>query len=240
MATLQHVLETRTAEAAPELVERTRRRPAALLRLRPPSVRSPKARSASARCASTAADAARAVGLRRRRPVRSRSRRSRSSTRIPARWPSASGCSAATCTARTARTGSRRRRSAIRGAWRRRSTPRPKRSSREALSSARRVVVSTYNEPLITSEWAVAIFKEARAAGLMTAYVSNGNGTPQVLDYIRPWVDLYKVDLKSFDDRHYRQLGGRLEPILDTIRHCTQMGIWLDRHPADSRLQCLR
>jgi len=44
-----------------------------------------------------------------------------------------------------------------------------------------RVVVSTYNEPLITSEWAVAIFKEARAAGLMTGFVSNGNATRRVL-----------------------------------------------------------
>ena len=49
-----------------------------------------------------------------------------------------------------------------------------------------RVVVSTYNEPLITAEWAVAIFKEARAAGLMTGFVSNGNGTARVLDFIRP------------------------------------------------------
>ena len=62
----------------------------------------------------------------------------------------------------------------------------------------------------------------------MTAYVSNGNGTPRVLDYIRPWVDLYKVDLKSFDDKHYRQLGGRLEPILETIRALHEMGIWLE------------
>ena len=91
-----------------------------------------------------------------------------------------------------------------------------------------RVIVSTYNEPLITSEWAVAIFKEAKAAGLVTGYVSNGNGTPQVLEYLRPWVDLYKVDLKSFDDRHYRQLGGRLEPILDTIRRLHAMGFWLE------------
>jgi len=36
------------------------------------------------------------------------------------------------------------------------------------------VVVSSYNEPLITSEWAVGIFKAAKAAGLMCAYVSNG------------------------------------------------------------------
>src|SRR5437867_9355861 len=97
-----------------------------------------------------------------------------------------------------------------------------------ALEQGGEIMVSTYNEPLITSEWAVAVFKEAKAAGLMTGYVSNGNGTPQVLDYIRPWVDLYKVDLKSFDDRHYRQLGGRLQPILDTIRALHEMGFWLE------------
>jgi pyruvate formate lyase activating enzyme len=98
----------------------------------------------------------------------------------------------------------------------------------DALRQKARVIVSTYNEPLITSEWAVAIFKEARAAGLASAFVSNGNGTPQVLEYLRPWIDLYKVDLKSFDDRHYRQLGGRLQPILDTIRRLHAMGVWLE------------
>jgi pyruvate formate lyase activating enzyme len=98
----------------------------------------------------------------------------------------------------------------------------------EAVRLGGRVVVSTYNEPLITSEWAVAIFREARARGLMTGYVSNGNGTPQVLEYLRPWVDLYKVDLKSFDDRHYRQLGGRIDPILSTIRALYAMGIWVE------------
>ena len=98
----------------------------------------------------------------------------------------------------------------------------------EAIRQRGRVIVSTYNEPLITSEWAVAVFKEARSAGLMTGFVSNGNGTPQVLEYVRPWVDLYKVDLKSFDDRHYRQLGGRLQPILDTIRRLHEMDFWFE------------
>ena len=49
-----------------------------------------------------------------------------------------------------------------------------------------------------------------------------------MLEYLRPWVDLYKVDLKSFDDRHYRELGGRLEPILDTIRRLHAMGFWVE------------
>src|SRR5260370_9824257 len=69
----------------------------------------------------------------------------------------------------------------------------------DALRQRGRVIVSTYNEPLITSEWAMAVFKEVRAAGLVTGFVSNGNGTPQVLEYLRPWVDLFKGDLKRFD-----------------------------------------
>jgi len=98
----------------------------------------------------------------------------------------------------------------------------------DALRQGAKVLVSTYNEPLITAEWAVAVFKEAKAAGLKTAFVSNGNGTPQVLEYLRPWIDFYKVDLKSFDDRHYHQLGGRIGPILDTIRRLHALGIWLE------------
>ena len=98
----------------------------------------------------------------------------------------------------------------------------------EAIGQGAKILVSTYNEPLITSEWAVAVFKEAKAAGLLTGFVSNGNGTPQVLEYLRPWLDLYKVDLKSFDDRHYHELGGRIGPILDSIRRIHAMGLWLE------------
>lgn len=99
---------------------------------------------------------------------------------------------------------------------------------RDAVRVGARVVVSTYNEPLITSEWAVEIFRRAKEAGLATGFVSNGNGTPEVIDYLAPWVDLYKVDLKGFDDRHYRQLGGRLQPILDTITSLHARGIWVE------------
>ena len=99
---------------------------------------------------------------------------------------------------------------------------------RDAVAQGAKILVSTYNEPLITSEWAVAVFKEAKAAGLLTGFVSNGNGTPQVLEYLRPWLDLYKVDLKSFDDRHYHELGGRIGPILDSIHRIHATGLWLE------------
>ncbi|HVI07208.1 MAG TPA: AmmeMemoRadiSam system radical SAM enzyme, partial [Candidatus Binatia bacterium] len=99
---------------------------------------------------------------------------------------------------------------------------------RDALNQGAKILVSTYNEPLITSEWAVAVFKEAKASGLITGFVSNGNATPQVLEFLRPHLDLYKVDLKSFDDRHYHELGGRIGPILESIRRIYEMGLWLE------------
>src|SRR5258705_12705006 len=74
----------------------------------------------------------------------------------------------------------------------------------DAFRLGGRVIVSTYNEPLITSEWAIAVFKEAHVSGLVTGFVSNGNGTPQVLEYVRPWGDLSTWDLKSSADGPYR------------------------------------
>lgn len=97
-----------------------------------------------------------------------------------------------------------------------------------ALRQGAASIVSTYNEPLITVEWAVAVFRLARAQGLVTGFVSNGNATPEVLAYLRPWLDLYKVDLKSFDDRRYHELGGRLQPVLDSIRLIHEMGFWME------------
>jgi pyruvate formate lyase activating enzyme len=98
------------------------------------------------------------------------------------------------------------------------------------LALARRtpVITSTYNEPLITSEWSMAIFAEAKKQGLVTSYVSNGNATPEVLQALRPFVDLYKVDLKSFRDAHYRRLGGVLQNVLDSIAEIHRLGFWLE------------
>jgi pyruvate formate lyase activating enzyme len=88
------------------------------------------------------------------------------------------------------------------------------------------MVGSSYNEPLITAEWAVEVFKLAKPAGLRTAFISNGNATPQVLDYLRPWTDCYKIDLKSMSDRNYRQLGGVVDNILDTVKMVHERGFW--------------
>lgn len=99
-----------------------------------------------------------------------------------------------------------------------------------SLATARNIpiITSTYNEPLITSEWAAAVFRAAKPRGLLCSYVSNGNGTPEVLEYLRPLLDMYKVDLKSFRAERYRQLGGRLDTVLETIATLHRQGIWVE------------
>ena len=104
----------------------------------------------------------------------------------------------------------------------------PQRIVELALEHGCRVLTSTYNEPLITAEWAVEIFKLGRPHGLVGSFVSNGNATPEVLEYLRPHVELYKIDLKAFRDETYRKLGGVLENVLKTIRLTRQMGFWVE------------
>ncbi|MBI5386922.1 MAG: AmmeMemoRadiSam system radical SAM enzyme [Verrucomicrobia bacterium] len=102
----------------------------------------------------------------------------------------------------------------------------------QLVASARRegarVVVSSYNEPLITAEWAVAVFEAAKAEGFACAFVSNGNATPEALDFLQPWIVGYKVDLKGFDERRYRTLGGALEHVTETIKMVHARGIWIE------------
>jgi pyruvate formate lyase activating enzyme len=97
-----------------------------------------------------------------------------------------------------------------------------------AIQNRAPVIASSYNEPLITSEWAVEIFKEARPRGLKCAFISNGNGTPEALDFIRPHIDAYKVDLKTFNPKHYRQLGGVMENVTSTIQMLKQRNVWVE------------
>ena len=90
------------------------------------------------------------------------------------------------------------------------------------------VIVSSYNEPLITSEWAVGVFQKAREAGLHCAYVSSGNATPEVLKYLRPYLSGYKIDLKTMRDAQYRKLGAVLNNVLDTIKAVHELDLWIE------------
>ncbi len=104
----------------------------------------------------------------------------------------------------------------------------PEQIVQAALRSQARMVVSSYNEPLITAEWAAAIFRPAQQAGLKCAFVSNGNATPETLEFLRPYLSAYKIDLKTMQDKQYRRLGGVLQHVLDSIRLAHQLGLWVE------------
>lgn len=91
-----------------------------------------------------------------------------------------------------------------------------------------KILTSTYNEPLITAEWAKSIFEKGKKEGMWTCFVSNGNATPEVIDYLEPVLDGFKVDLKSFQDKRYRELGGRLQPVLDSIKSLVDKEFWVE------------
>jgi pyruvate formate lyase activating enzyme len=100
------------------------------------------------------------------------------------------------------------------------------------VAAARRAgagtVVSSYNEPLITAEWAAAVFDAALKENLLCAMVTNGNATPDALDFLQMRLSAVKVDLKSFRDASYRFLGGSLEAVTQTIQSLHARGIWVE------------
>ena len=91
-----------------------------------------------------------------------------------------------------------------------------------------KVVASSYNEPLITSEWARDIFELAGNSGLKQVYISNGFATKEVLDFLGSDLQGFKVDLKTMQPDHYRELGGGLQAVLDSILYAHQLGLWVE------------
>jgi len=90
-------------------------------------------------------------------------------------------------------------------------------------------IAFTYNEPAIFHEYAVAVMKLARPHGIKSVFVTNGYETPEALRMLRPWIDVMRVDLKSFRAEFYeRHCGAKLEHVLKTIQLAKQLGYWVE------------
>ena len=83
----------------------------------------------------------------------------------------------------------------------------------------------TYNEPAIWFEHNFEAAQEAKKRGLYTAYITNGYITPEPLEMIAPYLDIYRLDLKAFNRKAYKRISGglaRFEEILtvaETAKH---------------------
>lgn len=100
----------------------------------------------------------------------------------------------------------------------------PKEAVKMALKSNAQGIAMTYNEPAIWLEYSLDVFKLARKASLYTVWVTNGYGTKEALDLIAPFLDVYRVDLKSFNNKFYQKLikVPQARPIFETTKYLSQ------------------
>jgi len=87
----------------------------------------------------------------------------------------------------------------------------------------------TYTEPTIFLEYALDTMKLAKKKGLKNAWVTNGFLSRETFELIAPYLDAANVDLKSFSDDFYKKYcGGRLQPVLDTLKRMKNKNIWVE------------
>lgn len=98
-----------------------------------------------------------------------------------------------------------------------------------AVRARCRSIAYTYTEPTMFTEYALDCARPAREAGLANVYVTNGFMTPEMLDAFYPYLNAANVDLKAFRDDTYRdRIGGKLQPVLDSLLKMKRQGIWVE------------
>jgi len=92
-----------------------------------------------------------------------------------------------------------------------------------------RSISYTYTEPTIYFEYAYETAALAHQEGIKNIFVTNGYMTEEALKTIQPYLDAANVDLKSFQEKFYKEVcGARLKPVLETLGLMRQMGIWVE------------
>jgi len=105
----------------------------------------------------------------------------------------------------------------------------PEKIVKLALKNKLPSISYTYTEPTIFLEYALDTMKLAKKEGLKNTWVTNGFLSKEAFDLISPYLDAANIDLKSFDDKFYQKYcGGRLQPVLDTLKRLKQKRIWTE------------
>ncbi|MFW6171430.1 MAG: AmmeMemoRadiSam system radical SAM enzyme, partial [Planctomycetota bacterium] len=99
----------------------------------------------------------------------------------------------------------------------------------EAQQNVCQSIAYTYTEPTIFFEYAYDIAQLADTKGIHNVLITNGFMTNEMLDAFHPYLDAANVDLKAFRDETYRKyVGGRLDPVLESMKHMKELGVWLE------------
>ncbi len=96
----------------------------------------------------------------------------------------------------------------------------PEEAVKMTLQSGCRGIAWTYNEPGIWLEYVLDTARLAKERGLYTVFVTNGYASTEALERLGPFIDAYRVDIKGFSDRFYREIPGtpKWQGILDVAK----------------------
>ncbi len=106
----------------------------------------------------------------------------------------------------------------------------PETIARAAERLGCRSVAYTYNDPVIFHEYAIDVARACAERNIRSVAVTAGYVCPEPRAEFYAHMDAVNVDLKSMRDDFYRRLaGGRLEPVLDTLRYIKkETPVWLE------------
>jgi pyruvate formate lyase activating enzyme len=105
----------------------------------------------------------------------------------------------------------------------------PEQAVKKALGTGCRSIAWTYNEPAIWHEYTFDTAVLAKRAGLKTIYVTNGYITKEALQRMAPYLDAFRVDIKSFSDEFYKKIcGAKLAPVLESTKLAKDLGMHIE------------
>jgi len=100
---------------------------------------------------------------------------------------------------------------------------------KECIISKCRSIAYTYSEPTTFFEYVYETAVLAQKAGIKNVVKSNGYINPEPLKKLCSVIDAANIDLKAFSESSYLKLtGGKLQPVLDSLKVYRDMGIWLE------------
>jgi len=99
----------------------------------------------------------------------------------------------------------------------------------ECINSGCKSIAYTYSEPTTFYEYVLETAVLAKKAGIKNVIKSNGYINPEPLKKLCEFIDAANIDLKAFSESTYLKLtGGKLQPVLDTLKVYKEMGTWLE------------
>lgn len=105
----------------------------------------------------------------------------------------------------------------------------PKDVVSNALTSGAKSIAYTYSEPNIYYEYVLDTAKLAKKAGLKNVVISAGYINPEPLKELSEFLDVYKVDLKAFNNKFYQEIClATLQPVLETLKNLKKWGVWTE------------